>query len=67
MKEDIESFREKLWLIELLATEALIKRPIYFKEISEECKLKVKLEPNDELTLNYVIELGLDHHREKIE
>jgi hypothetical protein len=31
MKEDIEHFREKLWLIELLATEALMKRPTYFK------------------------------------
>ena len=43
MKEDIEGFREKLWLIELLATEALMKRPIYFKEISEVCNLNPKL------------------------
>ena len=43
MKADIEDFREKLWLIELLATEALMKRPVYFKEISEVCELNVKL------------------------
>lgn len=43
MRDDIEKFREKLWLIELLATEALIKRPIYFKEITEVCNLSVKL------------------------
>ena len=27
----------------------------------------MKLEPNDELTLSYVIELGLDNYREQIE
>lgn len=43
-----------------------MKRPIYFKEISEVCELTVKLEPNDELTLSYVIELGLDKFREQI-
>lgn len=49
MKEDIEKFREKLWLIELLTTDALIKKPHYWKEISEACKLtkENKLEPND--------------------
>lgn len=49
MKEDIEKFREKLWLIELLTTDALIKKPHYWKEISEACKLSKqnKLEPND--------------------
>jgi hypothetical protein len=31
MKEDIEKFREKLWLIELLTTDALIKKPHYWK------------------------------------
>ena len=44
-----------------------MKRPIYFKEISEVCELTVKLEPNDELTLSYVIELGLDKFREQIQ
>jgi len=37
MKEDIEKFRETLWLIELLTTEALIKKPHYWKEISDAC------------------------------
>jgi len=31
MKEDIENFRETLWLIELLTTEALIKKQHYWK------------------------------------
>lgn len=37
MKEDIEKFRETLWLIELLTTEALIKKQHYWKEISDAC------------------------------
>lgn len=60
MKEDIEKFREKLWLIELLTTDALIKKPHYWKEISEACRLQTKLEPNDELTLKVILDLKLD-------
>lgn len=69
MKEDIEKFREKLWLIELLTTDALIKKPHYWKEISEACKLSKenKLEPNDQLTLKVILDLKLDEFREEIE
>lgn len=66
LKEDIEKFREKLWLIELLTTEALIKKPHYWKEISETCKVD-RIEPNDELTLKVVLELGLENYKEDIE
>ena len=38
-----------------------------FKEISEVCNLTTKLEPNDELTLSSVLELGLDKYRDEIE
>jgi dynein heavy chain len=38
-KKDIEKFREKLWLIELLTTEALVKKPAYWKEIAKECNV----------------------------
>ena len=66
MKEDIEKFREILWLVELLTTDALIKKPHYWKEISDACKLSKenKLEPNDELTLKVILDLGLDQFRE---
>ena len=69
MKEDIEKFREILWLVELLTTDALIKKPHYWKEISDACKLSKenKLEPNDELTLKVILDLGLDQFREEIE
>ena len=66
MKEDVEKFREKLWLIELLTTEALIKKQHYWKEISDACKVD-KIEPNDELTLKFIIEKGMDKFRDEIE
>lgn len=46
MKQDIEKFRETLWLIQLLTTEALIKKLHYWKEISDACNVD-KIEPND--------------------
>lgn len=66
MKEDIEKFRETLWLIQLLTTEALIKKLHYWKEISDACGID-KIEPNDELTLKFILEKGLDKYREQIE
>lgn len=39
LKKDIETFREKLWVIDLLTTEAMIKKPIYWKEIAKECEI----------------------------
>jgi hypothetical protein len=55
-------------LIELLTTDALIKKPHYWKEISEACKLSKenKLEPNDELTLKVILDLKLDEFRDEI-
>lgn len=47
---DIEKFREKLWVIELLTTEAMIKKPNHWKELFKECDLP-EIEPNDEMTL----------------
>jgi dynein heavy chain len=37
MKQDVEKFREKLWMIELLTTEAMIKKPAHWKDIFKEC------------------------------
>lgn len=38
-KKDIEGFKEKMWLIELLTTEAIIKKPQTWKEIAKECNV----------------------------
>ena len=50
MKHDVEKFRERLWLIELLTTEAMIKKPAHWKDIFKECELP-EIEPNDEMCL----------------
>ena len=56
-----------MWLIELLTIEVMIKKPGYWKEISNECGLPQEIEPNDELSLTTLIEMQLMDHREKIE
>ena len=49
LKEQLHVFKGEMWLIELLTTEALQKKPAYFKEVFKECDLPV-MEPSDELT-----------------
>jgi dynein heavy chain len=66
IKKDIEKFREKLWVIDLLTTEALIKKPIYWKDVAKECEIE-KLEHGDELTLQLLVDSGIMDHREGIE
>lgn len=41
IKKDIETFRKKMWLIELLSIDAFIKKPLVFwKRLFEECGVK---------------------------
>ena len=49
-KSDVDKFKEKLWMIELLTTEAMIKKPQHWKDLWKECELP-DIEPNDELNL----------------
>lgn len=52
LKGNIEKFRENLWLIELLTTEAMInpkKSGPHWKELFKECE--IVMEANDEMTL----------------
>ena len=58
MKQDVEKFREKLWMIELLTTEAMIKKPAHWKDIFKECNIQ-EIEPNDEMNLQVLIESGI--------
>ena len=66
LRQDIELFREKLWLIELLTTEAMIKKPAHWKEIFKECEIQ-SIEPNDEMSLQILVELKLGSYRSIIE
>jgi hypothetical protein len=50
LKEDIDNFKTNLWIIELLTTEVMVKKPIYWKDIFNKCE-KPQIEPNDDMTL----------------
>jgi dynein heavy chain len=69
LRSQIEKFRENLWLIELLTTEAMsnAKRSApHWKELFKECQIK-DIEPNDEMTLQRLLEAGIAEHRVIIE
>lgn len=58
MKADIDKFREKMWMIELLTIEAMIKKAQHWKDLWKECDL-AEIEPNDEMTLQVLIDAKL--------
>lgn len=66
MRKDLEALKEKLWLIELLTLEAMLKRPQNFKEMFNSCEMP-NLEMNDDITLQQLLELGLHQNRQTIE
>jgi len=57
-QEDNQAFRENIWLIELLTTEAMIKKPGTWKEIFLKCNVQASVE-TDDITLFKVIN---DYH-----
>lgn len=71
MRTDVEKFRERLWLIELLTTEAMTKKLSHWKDIFREIQAKEskvnEIEPNDEMSLQGLIDCGLPDHRDVIE
>ena len=58
LKQDVEKFREKMWLVELLTTEAITKKPQVWREIFKECEVS-DLEVNEELSLQSLLENGM--------
>ena len=67
IKKDIEEFRKKLWLIELLSIDAFVKKPqIFWKRLFDECGIKKQPEIEN-LKLQELIELGLMDKKEIIE
>ena len=63
--QDVQSFRKNLWLIELLTAEVMIKKPIYWKEVFEKCEIN-PVEPNDDMSLKILTDIGMFNHRESI-
>jgi len=59
------SFKKNLWLIELLTSEVMIKKPHYWKEIFSKCEIN-PIEPNDDMSLKVLSDLGLFNFREQI-
>lgn len=62
LKEDIAEFKQKMWVIELLTTEAMVKKPAYWKEIFKECKFSFDA-VNDEMSFIKLIKNGVLEHR----
>ncbi len=65
-REDLEKLRTKLWIVECLTNEAVLKKPSIWKDIFRECELSY-IEPNNEMTLMILIDHGISGYREKIE
>ena len=64
-KKSIDKFKEKLWLIESLTCEGLMKKPNLFKEMFNNAGIPyIELK---ELNLTVIIESGLDKHRAIVE
>jgi len=55
-----------MWIIELLATEVMVKKPIYLKEVFQKCEI-VPIEPNDDMSLKMLIDHGMMEKKEEIE
>jgi peptidyl-tRNA hydrolase len=53
----VERFREKMWLIELLTTEAMTKKPATWKEIFRECGV-TEIE-SEEMTFQGLLDVGM--------
>lgn len=66
LKEDVENFRHNLWIIELLTTEVMVKKPIYWKDVFSRCDI-APIEPNDDMSLKMLIDMGMMQKAEEIE
>lgn len=69
LKKHIEVFKEHMWLIELLSTEAMtnLKKAIgHWSEIFKAASI-TEIVPNEEMSLKVLLEAGLGNHRETIE
>jgi len=69
MRKRTEKFRENLWMVELLTTEAMCnlkKATNHWREIFTKAEVE-NIEINEEMNLKTLLEKGLDKFREIIE
>lgn len=66
LRTDIEKFKEDLWLVELLTTEAMIKKPAYWKDVFKEIQMQ-SFEVSDDLSFTKLKESGFLKFKEQIE
>tara|TARA_B110000503_G_C7077364_1_gene383555 strand:+ start:1031 stop:1177 length:147 start_codon:yes stop_codon:yes gene_type:complete len=48
-------------MIELLCTEVMVKKPMYWKEVFEKCNV-VEIDPNDDMSLKILTDIGMFNH-----
>lgn len=69
LKRHIETFKEYMWLVELLSTEAMTnlkKSFAHWSDIFRAAEI-TDIIPNEEMSLKVLLECGLGKHREIIE
>lgn len=66
LRTDIEKFKQDLWLVELLTTEAMIKKPAYWKDVFKETGL-APIDINDDLSFSKLISNKFLEYKEQIE
>jgi len=64
-KEEIDNFKIQMPLIEMLTTEAMIKKPQHWEDIYRECNIPTQ--DLNELSLKGLIDMNMLEHREKLE
>ena len=66
LKNQIEDFKSKMWIIEMLTIEVMTKKVSYWKEIFRETSIEF-FEPNEKMTMIKLIESGFLNYRIIIE
>lgn len=56
-----------MWVIEFLTTDAMIKKPIYWREVFHQCNIKTIETVSDEMTFRKLIENKILDYRSTIE
>jgi hypothetical protein len=54
-----------MWMIELLTSEVMIKKPNYWKEVFQRCEVN-PIEPNDDMSLKVLSDIGMFQFQDEI-
>jgi hypothetical protein len=54
-----------MWMIELLTSEVMIKKPNYWKEVFQRCDVN-PIEPNDDMSLKVLSDIGMFQFQDEI-